>query len=68
MGFGVSEANCHPFTAGRWAFMHNGSVADFHKLKRQLRENHSDEAYLWIHGTTDSEHLFARFRDHVAPL
>jgi len=65
-GFAVSEANCHPFNAGRFAFMHNGSVADFRKIKRRLVERLSDEAYLWIHGTTDSEHLFALFRDHVA--
>lgn len=65
-GFAVTEANCHPFNAGRYAFMHNGSVAEFPKLKRRLREGLSDETYLWIHGTTDSEHLFALFRDHAA--
>lgn len=65
-GFAVTEANCHPFNADRFAFMHNGSVAEFRKLKRRLREGLSDESYLWIHGTTDSEHLFALFRDHVA--
>lgn len=65
-GFSVSEANCHPFTADRFAFMHNGSVANFRELKRSIREHLSDEAYLWIHGTTDSEHLFARFRDHIS--
>lgn len=64
-GFGVTESNCHPFAAGRFAFMHNGLIADFRKLKRRLRESLSDEAYLQIHGTTDSEHLFARFCDHV---
>lgn len=64
-GFSVSEANCHPFIAERFAFMHNGSVAEFHQLKRRMRADLSDESYLWIHGTTDSEHLFARFRDHV---
>jgi predicted glutamine amidotransferase len=67
-GFGVTESNCHPFAAGRFAFMHNGSVGDFHKLKRRLRESLSDDAYLSIHGTTDSEHLFALFRDHVKRL
>lgn len=67
-GFGVTESNCHPFAVGRFAFMHNGSVAEFLKLKRRLRETLSDEAYLSIHGTTDSEHLFAMFRDHVTRL
>ncbi len=65
-GFGVSESNCHPFAAGQFAFMHNGSVGEFHKLKRRLRENLSDDAYISIHGTTDSEHLFALFLDHAA--
>lgn len=65
-GFSVSEANCHPFIADQYAFMHNGSIADFKKIKRRLREGLSDETYLWIHGTTDSEHLFALFRDHMA--
>lgn len=67
-GFGVSESNCHPFTAGRFAFMHNGSVAEFQRIKRRLREHLSDETYLRIHGTTDSEHLFANFRDHVSRI
>jgi predicted glutamine amidotransferase len=65
-GFAVSEPNCHPFNAGRFAFMHNGSVAEFRKLKRELVAGLSEESYLWIHGTTDSEHLFALFRDHYA--
>lgn len=64
-GFSVSEANCHPFIADRFAFMHNGSVADFAQLKRRMQRDLSEESFLWIHGTTDSEHLFARFRDHV---
>ncbi len=65
-GLGVTESNCHPFTAGPYAFMHNGSVAGFKQMKRQLCDRLSEESYLWIHGTTDSEHVFALFRDHVA--
>lgn len=64
-GFSVSEANCHPFIADRYAFMHNGSVPGFLRLKRSLRRSLSDEAYLGIHGTTDSEHLFALLRDQI---
>lgn len=63
-GFAVSEPNCHPFNAGSFAFMHNGSIAQFRAIKRRLTQSLSDESYLWIHGTTDSEHLFALFRDH----
>ncbi len=64
-GIGVAEANCHPFTAGRLAFMHNGSVAGFSKLKRKLTRRLSDESYERIQGTTDSEHLFALYCDHL---
>ena len=64
-GFGVSEANCHPFAAGPYAFMHNGSVAGFQKLRRSWSDRLSEKSYLGIHGTTDSEHLFARFCDHA---
>lgn len=67
-GFGVTESNCHPFATGRFAFMHNGSVGSFLALKRRFRESLSDDAYLSIHGTTDSEHLFAVFSDHVNQL
>lgn len=67
-GFGVSESNCHPFAIDRFAFMHNGSVGDFLKLKRRLREGLSDEAYMSVHGTTDSEHLFALFYDYVQKM
>jgi len=65
-GTAVSESNCHPFNAGRLSFMHNGSVEDFLKLKRELVNQLSNEAFLSIQGTTDSEHLFALFRDQVA--
>lgn len=61
---GVSQANCHPFTAGRFAFMHNGVVGGFAKLKRTLAARLSDTAYSRIQGTTDSEHLFGLFCDH----
>jgi predicted glutamine amidotransferase len=67
-GLGVSESNCHPFVAGPFSFMHNGAVACFLTLKRSLRESLSDESYMSIHGTTDSEHLFARFQDHHKSL
>ncbi|OHB78630.1 MAG: hypothetical protein A2V98_06680 [Planctomycetes bacterium RBG_16_64_12] len=65
-GTGVSEANCHPFALGRLAFMHNGAVPEFSRLKRQLQQRLSDQAFSAIAGTTDSEHMFALFRDHLA--
>ncbi len=60
----VSEANCHPFTRGRFAFMHNGDVGGFQRIRRKLLDKLSDEAFGVIEGTTDSEHVFALFLDH----
>jgi predicted glutamine amidotransferase len=34
-------------------------------MKRPLAQRLTDASYLSIHGTTDSEHLFALFRDHA---
>ncbi len=67
-GFGVSETNCHPFRAGRFAFMHNGDVGGFKRTRRAWLAGLSDEAFGVIHGSTDSEHLFALFVDEVARI
>ena len=32
----MQQTNCHPFSHGRWLFMHNGVVHDFAKVKRDL--------------------------------
>lgn len=65
-GTGVSETNCHPFAVGRLTFMHNGAVPEFLRLKRTLQGRLSDEAFSQIRGLTDSEHMFALFRDRLA--
>lgn len=65
-GMIVTEANCHPFSRGRYSFMHNGHIGDFARLRRQLRRKLSDDAYDLIDGSTDSEHLFALFIDEHA--
>ena len=62
-GLPVVETNCHPFIAGDFAFMHNGFIPQFHKVKRSLQHLLSDEAFAVIQGTTDSEHMFALFLD-----
>ena len=36
IGSPVQQTNCHPFRHGRWLFMHNGYVADFAAVKRDL--------------------------------
>eukprot|EP01041_Mallomonas_annulata_P011207 gene11207-23415_t len=57
----ISDENCHPFKYGRYTFMHNGFVSDFPKVKRALCMLLDDDIYRGIHGSTDSEHIFALF-------
>lgn len=54
----VSRANCHPFTHGRWSFMHNGQIGEFGRLRRQLESTLPDDLYTARRGSTDSELLF----------
>lgn len=65
-GLAVTELNCHPFTHGRYAFMHNGDLAGFPVIRRALLNSLRDEAFNAIRGSTDSEHLFAVFLDEVS--
>jgi glutamine amidotransferase len=65
-GLPVTELNCHPFAAGRLAFMHNGDVARFAKIRRSLLASLSDDAFNAIKGSTDSEHVFGVFLDRLA--
>jgi len=60
-GMRVSDLNCHPFQYGRYLWMHNGSISDFHRIKRRLRASLPDAIYESIQGTTDSEHAFGVF-------
>ena len=64
-GMAVNEANVHPFSYDRFTWMHNGSVAGFHQIKRAVREGLKDEFYDMIQGTTDSEHAFALFLNNL---
>jgi predicted glutamine amidotransferase len=57
----VSETNCHPFQYKSLLMAHNGNVAQFAKIKREIRDSLCDEMYNWVKGQTDSEHLFAYF-------
>jgi len=54
----VQQTNCHPFRRGRWLWMHNGSIARFHDLKRELLLAVDPSLYLDIEGSTDSEAFF----------
>lgn len=54
----VSQDNCHPFSYGRYTFVHNGTIHFFNGIKRDLMAQLRDEKYLRVRGQTDSEHLF----------
>jgi glutamine amidotransferase len=57
-GTPVQETNCHPFRHGRWLFVHNGFIADYPRLRRELVLAVDPELFVNIEGTTDSELLF----------
>ncbi|MER5312025.1 class II glutamine amidotransferase [Streptomyces sp. NPDC002773] len=57
-GTAVQQSNCHPFRHGRWMFMHNGAIAGFHLMRRELTLLVDPELYADIEGSTDSEVMF----------
>jgi predicted glutamine amidotransferase len=57
-GSPVQQTNCHPFRHGRWLWMHNGLIQEFHRVKRDLLLAVDPELFPEIEGTTDSELLF----------
>jgi predicted glutamine amidotransferase len=54
----IQQTNCHPFRFQNWLFMHNGSLAGFSSVKRDLTFAVDPSLYPHIQGTTDSEVLF----------
>jgi predicted glutamine amidotransferase len=58
IGSPVQETNCHPFRRGRWLFVHNGYIADFHLLRRELMLGIAPELFADVHGSTDTEVVF----------
>ncbi len=57
-GTPVQWTNCHPFRHGRWLWMHNGSLAQFQEVKRELQLAVDPSLYSAIDGSTDSETFF----------
>lgn len=57
-GTATSRANCHPFTHGRFLFMHNGQVGGWARVRRRVEALIPDELYPSRTGTTDSEAIF----------
>ncbi len=54
----IQHTNCHPFRYRNWMFMHNGALAEFATVKRDLTFAVDPGLYPDILGTTDSEVLF----------
>jgi glutamine amidotransferase len=57
-GTPVQQTNCHPFRHGSWLWMHNGSIAQFHDVKRELLLAVDPTLYPDLEGSTDSEAFF----------
>jgi predicted glutamine amidotransferase len=57
-GTAIQRTNCHPFRYGRWLFQHNGAIAGFHEVKRDLVLAISPDLFPKISGSTDSEIMF----------
>lgn len=58
VGSPVQQTNCHPFRCGRWLFMHNGFIAGFATIKRDLVLAVDPSLFPEIKGSADSEVLF----------
>jgi predicted glutamine amidotransferase len=58
IGSPVQETNCHPFRRDDWLFVHNGFIADFHKLRRDLMLAIDPELFADVQGSTDTEVVF----------
>jgi glutamine amidotransferase len=62
----VDLSNCQPFTHEQIMFIHNGFINNFRSsLYRPIRNSLSDKIYQLIHGTTDSEHIFALIMEQL---
>jgi predicted glutamine amidotransferase len=54
----TSRNNCHPFSLGRWSFMHNGQVGGHLRLRQDLDGMIPADCYAHRYGATDSEAIF----------
>jgi len=54
----IQRTNAHPFKYKNWLFQHNGYLAHFDVLRRDLQFDIGEEYFGHLKGTTDSETLF----------
>ncbi|KAJ7071076.1 N-terminal nucleophile aminohydrolase [Mycena amicta] len=57
----LSLDNCHPFVHRKLMFMHNGGIAQWELIKRNVQKDLPDFAFNMAQGNTDSEWAFAVF-------
>ena len=57
-GTPVQYTNCHPFRHGRWLWMHNGQIAGFTEVKRELMLAVDPALFPCIRGSSDTETFF----------
>ena len=57
-GTPVQRTNCHPFRYDNWLWMHNGSLASFPEVKRDLQMAVDASLYPKIEGSSDTETMF----------
>jgi predicted glutamine amidotransferase len=57
-GTPVQQTNCHPFRYRNWLFVHNGYIAAYEVLRRDLLVAVRPDLFTNIAGSTDSELLF----------
>ncbi len=62
-GLPVHQLNCHPFSRSALAFMHNGTVGGFLRIKQRLVSELEEDTFLELQGSTDSEHVFALVKE-----
>ena len=61
----VHERNNHPFSAGKWVFMHNGTLKQFDKARARFEAEIAPQFRMELRGETDSERCFALFRTYL---
>jgi predicted glutamine amidotransferase len=61
----VHERNTHPFAAGPWVFMHNGTLKHFDHARARFEAEIAPEFRAELRGETDSERCFALFRTYL---
>lgn len=54
----AQETNCHPFRHDNWLFVHNGSIREYPKLRRELLMQVAPAYFPSLEGSTDSEVMF----------